>query len=408
MTRELLGVFSSKTSLRQLAPALVLLLNTFTWYTFTHQIFTLVVDNLSVSSFERLLIFVMYFSATAFSALLGAKFLRHTDENYLVLWMLAGTLMTTFLITVPENTTLSNSLIGLFFGISVGIGFSACLAYFGDLTTVENRGTSAGIVWATVSAGTVALTLLTNDLDISQTLVALAAWRALGVIAFFIMKGRTRKTEQLRSPVAFSSILSRRDMLLYLIPWLLVSLVNFVESPMLETLFGDFYITAEFIEFALAAVLALLAGIMADRVGRKRIIIAGFMMLGIGYAVLSFFSGLTFSLYLFTACDGIAWGMFTSVFFITLWGDLAHEYEKDKYYVLGGLPFLVAGFSTILVKPYVQFMSTIVSFSLASFFLFFAVLPLLSAPETLPEKEIRSKELRSYAEMAKKARDKKS
>jgi hypothetical protein len=38
--------------------------------------------------------------------------------------------------------------------------------------------------------------------------------------------------------------------------------------------------------------------------------------------------------------------------------------------------------------------------------LFLAVLPLLYAPETLPEKKIRDKELKSYIEKAKKAKEK--
>jgi len=42
------------------------------------------------------------------------------------------------------------------------------------------------------------------------------------------------------------------------------------------------------------------------------------------------------------------------------------------------------------------------AFSLASFFLFLAVLPLLYAPETLPEKKIELRRLRKYVETAKK------
>jgi len=45
-------------------------------------------------------------------------------------------------------------------------------------------------------------------------------------------------------------------------------------------------------------------------------------------------------------------------------------------------------------------------FSFAAFFLFLAVIPLMYAPETLPEKLIRQKELRRYVEKAKKIREK--
>jgi hypothetical protein len=46
------------------------------------------------------------------------------------------------------------------------------------------------------------------------------------------------------------------------------------------------------------------------------------------------------------------------------------------------------------------------AFSIAGFFLFLAVLPLMYAPETLPERKIRLRQLRSYVEAAKKVREK--
>jgi hypothetical protein len=45
-------------------------------------------------------------------------------------------------------------------------------------------------------------------------------------------------------------------------------------------------------------------------------------------------------------------------------------------------------------------------FSLAAFFLFLAVMPLMYAPETLPEKKIQERELRVYLEKAKKVKQK--
>jgi len=59
-----------------------------------------------------------------------------------------------------------------------------------------------------------------------------------------------------------------------------------------------------------------------------------------------------------------------------------------------------------LIKPFVGEIETVTAFSLASFFLFLAVLPLMYAPETLSEKKIREMELRSYTERAKKIKEK--
>jgi hypothetical protein len=98
--------------------------------------------------------------------------------------------------------------------------------------------------------------------------------------------------------------------------------------------------------------------------------------------------------------------MFASVFFMTLWGDLSETGQKEKYYVLGGLPYLLSSFLIVIVKPFVTEIETATAFSLASFFLFLAVLPLLYAPETLPEKRIKERELRNYVEKAKKTKEK--
>ena len=67
------------------------------------------------------------------------------------------------------------------------------------------------------------------------------------------------------------------------------SLVNFAETPILTNLLGNFSTVAGSIEFAVTGVFALVGGVLADRVGRKRIVIAGFIILGIEYAMLSLF-----------------------------------------------------------------------------------------------------------------------
>ncbi len=126
-------------------------------------------------------------------------------------------------------------------------------------------------------------------------------------------------------------------------------IINFIEQPILRSLLGDFYTFGGFINFALTGVFALIGGLFSDIVGRKRVIITGFVMVGIEYAVLSLFSGASFSWYLYILLDGVAWGMFAAVFLMTLWGDLAGIRRKEKYYVVGGLTYIFAGFLPIPV-----------------------------------------------------------
>lgn len=133
-------------------------------------------------------------------------------------------------------------------------------------------------------------------------------------------------------------------------------------------------------------------------------------MLGIGYAVIgvSPLSLLQYSGIFYIIADGTAWGIFYVVFIFTLWGDLAQGKNADKLYFVGALPFVCSYLIQGILSPLLteNFSSAIdnptMIFSFASVFLFLAVLPLIYAPETLPEKVMKDRDLKSYIENAKK------
>ena len=395
----------SSSSWKGFAPAFIVVFNSLAWYTLTYLMFNNAITQLTISANESLMLFVAYYVAAALSVIFGSIFFARARDAGLLLWMLAGTVMTVLLTTIMSDNMSINMLISFLFGISVGVGFPSCLAYFADATRIEHRGIQGGITWTAIGIGSLVLALLVTSFDSFSTFAALAIWRLSGLVAFFFLRNRKGEKETGKSP-AYRSILRRRDVLLYLVPWIMFCFVNFTETPILQKLFGDFYVLVTLAEFALIGIFSLIGGLLADTVGRKRVVITGFVTLGIAYALLSFASGTPISWYLYTAFDGFAWGMFAAVFFMTLWGDLGEGYEKEKYYALGGLPYLLAGFLPIVVAPYVDLIGTVAAFSLASFFLFLAVLPLMYAPETLPEKSIKERELKSYVEKAKKAKEK--
>jgi len=93
---------------------------------------------------------------------------------------------------------------------------------------------------------------------------------------------------------------------------------------------------------------------------------------------------------------------------LIVWGDLSQHSSREKYYAIGVMPFFL---STIIQEylisvPDLMNILPISAFSMAAFFLFMAVLPLLYAPETLPQKKMELRRLREFAEDAKKAREK--
>jgi MFS family permease len=244
------------------------------------------------------------------------------------------------------------------------------------------------------------------SLDYHLQILALGAFRFVGLVLFILLK--PERTTTIKKEPSYANILREKSFLLYFSAWVMFSLVNYLNVPILNQHFGgDFAILYATIENIITAVFALMGGILCDIVGRKVVVLSGFVMLGLGYAVLGVFPWSLAGWYFYTVVDGIAWGILGAVFFMVLWGDLAYENSSKKYFALGGLPLLFSNLLQKLVGPdLASTVPVITVFSLTSFFLFLAVLPLMYAPETLPEKKIKERELKGYIEKAKKVKEK--
>jgi MFS family permease len=243
-------------------------------------------------------------------------------------------------------------------------------------------------------------------------------WRTAALIIFLVVNCPTDNIDKQKG-ISYGSILNQQTFILYVIPWLMFSLVNFLSVPIQMDMLDKTTIeTYMMIEAALAGIFAVVAGFLSDIIGRKRVTISGFVLLGIGYAILGISQGILgipgdnpLIWFLYTVVDGIAWGIFSVIFIMTIWGDLSYGGSCEKYYALGGIPFFISNFLRILVGPLIasgtdsQTMGAAI-FSLTAFFLFMAVLPLMFAPETLPEKRIKERELRKYISAAQKAKKK--
>ena len=395
-----------KAAWRETAPSILLVVNTFVWYITTYAVFNAIVNELHMLETEKLGLFAIYYVGIAVTAILGSKFFSRARTKSLDLWLFMGAIATLLLATFSSDSMLADAFIAFFFGASIGIGLPSCLSYFADSTSVGNRGFVGGIIWSAVGFTVLIFAFLISMLGQWEAIIVLTIWRLLGGICFPVLNRTHKKPAAQKSP-SYLELIRKRAILLYLFPWVMFSLINFAEAPILEKVFGaEFFAFAQFVEFVFIGIFAIVGGFIADFAGRKRVVIAGFVMLGIEYAALSAFSSSPVALYLFLTLDGITWGLLVSVFFMALWGDLGENYEKEKYYTLGGLPFILAAFLSVLIKPYAGAISPTAAFSFASFFLFLAVIPLMYAAETLPEKTIKERELKSYIEKAKKAKEK--
>ncbi|MDH5450936.1 MAG: MFS transporter [Candidatus Bathyarchaeota archaeon] len=392
---------------KDLLAVLVLVVNTFSWYFPLYVFFETTLRKILLDPTISLAIFgIQYIVAIGF-AIAGTLLVKKFASRalFLSIWLVIGTVVSALLVVIETSKLAYVWLIPFLLGISLGLGFPSCLAYFGDLSVGESRGRLGGIVWFASGICILLIGLLTSISSFVIGVLIFTAWRGIGFVLFRLIKP-DRVHEEDVVHVSYKSILVDKSFLLYLIPWIMFCLVNFLERPITNNLFGNVAFLVPFAEYGIGAFAALIGGWFADSVGRKRITIFGFMVLGIGYAVLGLFPNIVFSWYLYIVLDGIAWGVFSLMFYLVIWSELAGNRTKEKYYLVGVLPFLISSYIQILFEPYVGLVPISTAFSLASFFLFLAVLPLLYAPETLPEKQIELRRLKRYMEKAKTIKEK--
>lgn len=394
---------------RDFLSVLTVVVNVLSWYLPLHIFLESILEEFKMGPTLLLMAFGVQFAAAIGFAVIGPALAKRfpSRDTFLSVWMFVGIIASISMVTLETFNLTHILLVTFLVGSSLGLGSPSCLAYFGDYSNVENRGRLAGI---TIFASNLCMLVIGVLLNFSTLVVGaliLAVWRGIGLTLFLLTKSKQEHRKENVIEVSYRSVLRERTFLLYLVPWIMFCLINFLERPVVANFFGEEFSTFMTIaELGIGGFVALLGGWFADSVGRKRIIIVGFVALGIGFAILGLFQGITEFWYLYIIMDGVAWGIFLLMFYLVVWSDLAGNRIKEKYYLIGVLPFLIATYIQVLFTPYAKGVEVSAAFSLASFFLFIAVLPLLYAPETMPQKQIELKRLKKFAEDAKKAKEK--
>jgi MFS family permease len=349
-------------------------------------------------------------AATLFGSVLIYKFGRRI--KFIVYWILSGVFLSLLPlavdITVLPLLMVFSTLVGAYFGL----GLPICLGYLAASTEPGNRARLGGVTFLCVFLGFFLLSNMSIE-GIAFNAIALALFKLCSLVALFFLNPEEQYVYK-RDQQSFVSIFRHRSFILYFVPWLMFAVVNYTAVPIVNNIgdnigrvFNDEFVQfSPVIENITAAIFAVVFGFLADFVGRKRLILTGFSLLGVGYAFLGLLQNNIYAWWFYIFSDGVAWGAFYTIFIMTLWGDLSGEKSSEKYYAVGSLPFLFSNFMRLTVDSYIGEVGVAAVFSFASFFLFLAVLPLMYAPETLPEKNIRDRELKIYVEKAQKIREK--
>jgi MFS family permease len=327
---------------------------------------------------------------------------RVNKMRFLFFWVFLGVISSLFPMVFPTFGNYEVAMLLVFWGFAFGIGFPSCLALIPALAKVEERGRAGGKTFLATYAVLPLFLVAIRHLDIFSSSLLLATWRSLS-LGVFLLHVNTDNVVQLK-PISYLSILRRGTFLLYFFPWLAFGLVNYFGAQVL----GEFYgksMSALIVttEFMVGALFCLIGGWLMDLKGRKPVIIAGLVMLGLGYALLSLFPLIPLAQAFYMIVDGIAFGIFTVAFIFVVWGDISNGERGDKFYALGIIPVFIAVMLSIFISPLLKMIDASSSFSLASFFIFLAIIPIFFAPELLPERVLKRRELRKYVERVKKA-----
>jgi MFS family permease len=407
---------------------IVLAVTSLVWYL---CFFTFLKNNSGFVDDKLVILIAINLIATGLAAFIGVKVLQKFENRlkFMIYWMFTGVFFSLLLLLLvssffgfslaanvigpmpidfvpPVFSFLEASLVSGVIGLYCGFGFPAVMGYFAATTKSVHRAKLSGIIIFLTSISYISIILFVQS-ALSAVMILIIC-KLCGLLAVIFLKPSEVKINK-EEPVSYKDILKSRLILLYFIPWLMFSIVNSFAFPALNAGFDSAVVEyATLAENFIAGVFAVFFGFAADRFGRKRLLLFGFTMLGLGYAMIGLFSQYMRGLFFYTVADGMAWGIFTTLFILTIWGDIADGKDGEKFFVIGISPFL---FSTILQVIFGHFITNAVTdltrvFFFISIFLFLAITPLYLAPESLSEKDKRENELKNYLVKARKKAEK--
>ncbi len=390
----------------------IIVANALVWYL---SAFRFLQNVSSLPRFSGLLIVVIALSIAAliFSAFIGTLVLDRFKRRlaFLKYWTIIGIFLSSSLLLLDlTNASVLIAIAGIF-GAYFGIGIPAFMGYFAATTTVQNRARLGGIT-ILIMGISYAIVSSIGGTDILATAIALSILRLIGLAPILVLKPLERPIAD-KEKVSFRAVVTNKSFLLYVIPWFMFSLVNDLTMKINDKNFGDpsifgsdFVVYYKVIQTVLVGASAIIFGFVADKKGRKRLALIGFALSGLGYAAIGLFTNNVLAAWFYVVVDAIAWGTFTMLFVVILWGDIAQDKGSEKYYIIGILPYVLSNLVSHTVGQNIANGITAGNanagtvFSFASFFLFIAILPLIYAPETLSDKIMKSLDLNTYVNKA--------
>jgi len=227
--------------------------------------------------------------AIAASALVASVWLKNLKNANLFfnLWISIGVLIS-FIPLVLNTANITTMLfIAIVYGVYFGFGMPKTLRNYAASIESGKRGRISGFTFLIIALLSAILSSFILD-SIPLTCIILAAIRLFGLLSFRMLGNLEEfsKEDSIEKTINYPL---KRTFILYFVPWAIFCLVNYLTVPIIESIYKyniGFISSVPIVENIVIAVSAVASGILADRLGRKRFIMIGFVMLGIGFAAL--------------------------------------------------------------------------------------------------------------------------
>ena len=348
-------------------------------------------------------LFFLIAGVSAFVGVLLRK--RMSNKRFLWAWTLFGVLSSAMTLFFKGDIFIF--IFSPLLGIAMGLGFPYSMSLLASHTELEQRGRVAGImIFETFALAMLAgFVVIEFNLGFTGTVVALVILKSASFLGLAIgeISSNGKSADQLSSVPKILIQEKTKNFLMYLIPWLLFLItVVTIDHVVWPTLEQDPQIYAALkggppYTYIGTTIIALVAGFMADRFGRKTPIFIGLAALGFSSALLgSIISPET--AFIHHIAIGVAFG-FLMTAYSTIPGDLSYKSNAEKLYALTVVLGLLTYFGLGALPQYIGLKATAISVSwILTSLILCSIAPVYRAKETLKEEKIYERKIKEYLE----------